>query len=98
MKKNVLILLLLFCTVAVFAQTPLKVHGDGRISLQSASTSYGIIFRVRLTAITNTQTLQINSSMAISKSDVNYHYTKVRSRHFGCLVPILHNTKLTTRK
>lgn len=42
MKKNVLILLLLFCTVAVFAQTPLKVHGDGRISLQSASTSYGI--------------------------------------------------------
>ncbi len=42
MKKILLTLAIVLLAVAVQAQTAIKVHSTGRISLQSATTSYGI--------------------------------------------------------
>lgn len=43
MKKNILTFLCLFLlSVMAMAQTPIKVHSTGRVSLQSATSSYGI--------------------------------------------------------
>ena len=42
MKKAFLTLAIVLLAVAAFAQTAFKVHSDGQISLQSATTSYGI--------------------------------------------------------
>ena len=42
MKKTLLTLAIVLLAVAAQAQTSLKVHSDGQISLQSATTSYGI--------------------------------------------------------
>ena len=42
MKKAMFIFAILLFAVAAQAQTAFKVHSDGQISLQSATTSYGI--------------------------------------------------------
>lgn len=42
MKKSLLTLATVLLAVAAQAQTAFKVHGNGQISLQSATTSYGI--------------------------------------------------------
>ena len=42
MKKSLLSLVIMLLTVAAQAQTAFKIHNDGQISLQSATTSYGI--------------------------------------------------------
>ena len=42
MKKAIFTVAIVLLAVAVQAQTSIKVHSDGQISLQSATTSYGI--------------------------------------------------------
>lgn len=42
MKKSLLSLVIMLLTVAAQAQTAFKIHNDRQISLQSATTSYGI--------------------------------------------------------
>lgn len=42
MKKSLITLAIVLLAVAAQAQTAFKVHSDGQISLQSATTSYGI--------------------------------------------------------
>ena len=42
MKKALFTMAIVLLAMAAQAQTPIKVHSTGQISLQSATTSYGI--------------------------------------------------------
>lgn len=48
MKRTLLTLAIVLLALATQAQTAFKVHSNGQISLQSATTSYGIQIPIRV--------------------------------------------------
>lgn len=69
MKKSLLTLAIVLLAVAAQAQTAFKVHSNGQISLQSATTSYGV-------QIPSTGVLSIEPNIATAYSPISE--TKLR--------------------